>query len=292
MRVMSLSSVGGEVVADGRSGVRAKTRLRGTGLPPVATQWFEGAGDGAVYRTGRVLARTMDLDLKVYGKNREQVRAGLSLLGKIFAPGAGDVRLTVDLDGDPWFVDVRRTGGGDWSWDSDTDGSTFVKTIITVQAGDPYWTRVDEEQRSITPGGLDRGLLNNVSLSQLAVSTTTALGEVDIENTGDVEVFPRTTIWAPFTGFELVSPKGERVLWGSGGRGTLGEPKTSGFITVDHVLGTVEDETGQNLYRGLGNAPRFWALQPGTSRALITAFDGGAGTRIDMLWQPKRWVMF
>lgn len=292
MRVMSLSSLGGSIVADGRRGFEAKARLRGTGLPPVSTQWYEGAGDGASFRGGRTLARTLDLDLKVSGRDRAVMSERLSLLGRIFALRAGDVRLTVDLDGDEWFVDVRRTGGGDWAWDSDTDGDTFVKTVITVQAGDPYWTRLDEEARRIAPGGIGAGLLNDTSLSKLELSTTTALGEVEIVNSGDVEVFPLTTVWAPFTGFELRSAEGESLLWGTGGNGVEGAVKSTGFIQIDHDLGTVVDETGANRYGGLGDVPRFWALQPGTSTATITAFNAGAETRIDMLWRPKRWVMF
>jgi hypothetical protein len=291
-RVLALRSLGGELTLDGSNGVQAKSKARGFGLPDVATQWFEGAGDGASFRGGRVLPRVLELTIKVYGRTPAAVRDRLALVGRIFQLRSGPVRLSCSIDGEPWFVLVRRTGGGDWDWDSDTDGKTFVKTVLTVQAGDPYWTREDEETRSVTPGGLSSGLLFGGSLSALKLSTTTAQGQVQIENTGDVDAFPVTTVFAPFTGFELTSPAGERIIWGTAGNGVAGAAKASGFVVVNHDLGTVVDELGANRYGGLGDVPRFWAVEPGLSTATITTFGAGAGTHIDMIWQPRREVMF
>lgn len=292
-RVMSLSSLGGAIELGQTTGIKALAQLRGTGLPPVSTQWFEGAGDGATFRGGRNLARVLDIPLKVYGANREAVRARLSLLGRIFAlPNV--VRLTVSLDGDEWFVDVVRTGGGDWTWGSDTDGSTFVKTVITAQAGDPFWQRVDSEARNVVPGGGGRGLLRaGVSLTQLQLSSSSGFGAVDFENTGDVAAPGIWTINAPFTGFTLISPTGEAITWGTGGNGALGASKATGFIKVDTELGTVVDETGANKYTGLAAVPRFWSIPPGASKATIVAYDPNvAVTTINVVWNARRWVMF
>lgn len=292
-RVMSLSSGGGSVLLDGSAGVQAKLQLRGTGLPPVATQWFEGAGDGAIYRGGRDLARIIDLGVKVFSADgREAVRERLSLLGRIFSRRAGDVRLTVELDGDKWFVDVRRTGGGDFDWQRDTDSTSFVKTVLTFQAGDPYWTRQDQSSQLFVTDGIGRGLLKSAPLTNLELSTTTSLGAAIIENTGDVPVKAVWKIIAPFTGFALTSADGESIVWGTDGNGVTGTSKASGFILVDMSFGTAVDESGVNSYSGFGSVPRFWAIDEGVNLISVLVNDSSGDTQVLASWRPKRWVMF
>lgn len=292
-RTLDFASPGGSVVLDGSNGIQAKIRTRGTGLPPVAVQWFEGAGDGASFRGGRNLPRVMDLDLKVYGADRDAVRDRMSLLGRIFAL-PNQVRMTATLDGIAWYADIVRTGGGDWDWASDTDGRTFIKTIITVQAGSPYWTSKDGESRIIALGGLGVALFGTgVSLTTLSISESSASGEVQFTNSGDVPAFGVWTVRAPFSGFDLVSPSGDVLSWGTDGDGVRGATKASGFVMVDMAQGTAVDETGANVYGGFGPAPRFWAIPPGGSDASVIVEDAVAGsTRVEVSWNPMRWVMF
>jgi hypothetical protein len=282
-RVMSFSSPRETVELGALSGIAAKSRLRGTGLPPVSTEWFEGAGDGASFRGGRNLARIMDVDIRVEGINREQVRERLSLIGRIFAlPNV--VRLEVVLDGEAWFVDVVRTGGGDWDWSSDTDGKTFVKTVLTVQAGDPFWTKSDAEARRVNLAGLGRGLIKATSLSNLRLSASSAFGPVGFVNTGDVAALADWRVSAPFSGFSLISQSGETISWA----GT----KLTGWIDLSSRFGTVVDELGVNRYSGLAAVPRFWSIPPGESTASVVAVDATSATQIVAIWNAKRWVMF
>lgn len=293
-RVMSLSSLGGEVVLDGRTGIQAKAALRGTGLPPVSSEWFEGAGDGASFRGGRYLPRVMDVPIKVYGIDRAAVSDRLRLIGRIFDLASGPVRLAVELDGTPWYVDVRRTGGGDWNWDSDTDGRTFVKTILTVQAGDPFWIAADTEQRLLKPGGVGLGLLGpGVSLVSLTLSSSAGFGEVGFQNSGDVAAHAIWTIRAPFSAFTLISPTGDELVWGTAGDGVGGDVKDTGYVVVNTELGTATDETGDNVYSGFGPVPRFWPIPRGDSTATVTVDDAdGDTTQVEVVWNARRWVMF
>lgn len=285
MRVISFTSDGG-VIDSSSFGYRIGLGIRGTGLPEVSTQWFEGAGDGATFRGGRILPRVMDIPITVYGANREQVRERMSHVGKVLALSAGDIRIKADLDGDSWYTDVRRMGGGDWSWDQDTDGKTFVKTVITVQAGNPYWIHDDEDSRVITLSGFGRGLIKTPTprLNKLKVSTNAGLGQVTFQNTGDVPAYPRWVIGAPFNGFSLVSQSGETLNWTG--------VKSTGFIELNTELGTIVDELGVNQYGGLGAVPRFWALPAGDSIATVTAVNATSATRVTAYWRTKRWIMF
>jgi len=284
-RALSLASSGGSFAHGDVWGIRFGKKTRGFGLPPVSTQWFEGSGDGATYRGGRVLSRVLDLEVKFYGQGRQQVWDAMSLVARIFDPRATAARLTISLDGSRWFVDVRRTGGGEWEEGADTDGRTFLKTIITVQAGEPYWQRVDEESKPIVLGGLGRGLLKgDTSLSEMRVSTTAAFGTVTFSNSGDVDAFARWRVDAPFSGFELVSPLGESLAYEGA--------KATGFVLVDMQLGTIIDELGTNVYDGLAPTPRFWSIPPGESEAQVLVPDASSETKITVIWAPRKWLVF
>lgn len=282
MRALSVESGAGRLDLGGT--VKARLGVKGTGLPPVKPQWFEGAGNGARWRGSRVLRRPLEIPFKVTGPNRAAVWASYSALARILDPLAGLVRLRVNLDGEVWYSDLARVGGGDWDWAADTDGSSFILTTIAFEAGDPYWTREDETSREIRPGGLGRGLLKGGSLSELQLSTTTGFGTVNFDNPGDVAVAPVWTAYAPFTAILLESPSGEVLEW-------TGD-KPDGWLRIDAGAGTVVDEVGANRYAGLNSVPRFWAIPPGATQAQIVATDPDEDTRVVVAWRPKRWVLF
>lgn len=285
-RTLTLTSLGGSLVLDGSGAVRARAALRGTGLPPVALQWFEGAGDGAEYRSARVLPRTIDMPVKVTGVDRAAVWAAYSALARILDPANGPATLEMSLDGVGWFVEVYRSGGGDLDWDKDTDGRTIAMTVVTLVAGDPYWRRVSEESRIVTPGGLGQGLLSGPgALSGLEVSTTTGLGTVTLTNTGDVAAFPVWRVTAPFTDFTLTSPTGQVLAYTAA--------KASGWIEVNTRLATVVDEAGANQYANLDTAPEFWTIPPGSGDATVAITDPvGGSTEVSVYWRPRKWLVF
>ncbi len=283
-RQIKISSIRGTLTFGDESGIKALIAVRGTGLPPVDTQWFDGVADGSSYRAARVLPRVLDLPIKIVGENRERVLERYSLFSRIIAPEAGLVRLTISLAGIEYYLDVVRTGGGDFSFESDTDGSTFLKTVLTFQAGDPYWTSVDASTMSIGLSGLGRGLLKTTSLSKLRVSSSAALGTVTFENNGDAHAYPTWTAYAPFNGFTLTSPEGQVLDW----VGT----KTSGYIQVDTKAGTVVDETGANQYAGLSAAPRFWLIPSGSQIGSVELAGATADSQVDVVWHERKWVAF
>ena len=286
-RTVSISSSAGSLVCGPASGVRARANVRGTGLPPVNLQWFEGAGDGARPRGARVLTRVLDMPVKIVGETRDVVEQRIGLLAQIIAPTVGDVTLTFDVEGVEWYLLARRSGGGDFTWGEDTDGKTFVMTTITFEAGNPYWERVNQESKTIAPGGLGKGLLRGPgTFSGLELSTMTGLGSVEFVNTGNVAAYPTWRVSGPFTGFTLTSPDG-KVLQYTGS-------KTNGqMVIVDTQFGTVVDNTGANMYASLAAAPRFWTIPPGTSIATIAIASPVAGqSKIDVFWRPRKWVMF
>lgn len=296
-RSLAVASAGGTLLLDGSQGVRAKVGLRGTGMAPVSNQWFEGAGTGKTFRGGRTLARIVDVPVAVYAppndwENRELVRQRFAKLATILSLANAPARLTMDLNtdanaGDEWYLDVVRTGGGDWDWERDTDGKSFIKSVFTFEAGDPYWTSVDQESKVISPEGVGLGILGaGLSLVQLRVGSADGFGTTQINNTGEVEAYPMWTIEAPFASFTLTSQTGQVLKW------VGASTKSTGYIRVNTQDGTVVDETGANRYEELDVAPQFWSVPPGTTNASVVMTSAGAGTRATVVWNKRREVIF
>lgn len=270
-------------------------------MAPVQIQWFEGAGDGKSFRGGRTLGRTFTMPVKIYADefdNTAQVRQRAALLGQILALPNAPVRVTLDLAagtpaGDKWWADMVRVGGGDWDWATDTDGRSFLHQTYTLEAGDPYWTSLNQDSKVITPAGVGIGLLGpGVSLAQLRVASTSGLGEVDIYNSGEVQAYPIWTLEAPFEDFSLTSQYGEVLEWSALKAGLPGGVKDTGYIVVNTQDGTVKDEAGVNRYKGLEDAPQFWSVRPGTTSADLVLSAASGSTRITVVWNVRREILF
>jgi len=296
-RSFKVQSAGGTIALDGSQGVRARLAVRGTGMAPVKNQWFEGAGHGKTFRGGRVLARVMDLPVKVYAppndpNNRDLVRQRFANLARVLSLPNAPARLTFDLNdatpgGDRWWAMAVRSGGGDWEWDRDTDGKSFIHSVFTLDFGDPYWTAEDEESKVITPIGVGLGLLGSgISLAQLRVGSADGFGSTTIQNSGEVEAYPVWTIQAPFSGFALTSARGETLIWDNG------SVKSTGYIRVNTQDGTVVDETGANQYAKLDPSPQFWSLAPGANDVSVVMVAAGGATLATVTWAPRREVLF
>lgn len=291
-RLFKIESPGGSMSLDGSTGVSARLAVRGMGMPPVSLQWFDGAGDGSSFRGGRTLARTLDMPVKVQSKQgRAGVLDAFSRLARIVRLPHEPV-LTALFDGDRYSLRVVRTGGGDYDMSVDSDGSTVLMTTITLQAGQPFWESIDSEGREITPAGVGLGLLGvGQSLASLILGSVDGFGSVTFSNSGDVDTWPTWTIYPPFSGFALVRD-GLVLEWDAALAGVAGGVKSSGYIVVNALDGTVVDETGANMYTGLLPAPKFWSIPQGSSSASIVLSDAAAGSRATVSWKPRRAVMF
>ena len=262
-RTMTLSNGSLSVDLISATGVRAQKGLTGTGLPGVAVQWLEGAGDGARYRGTRVLPRELDIPVTIAAATEDALLAILEDLETILAPENAPARLTVTrtVPGDPdpvaeaWWVDVVRSEEMDWDWGR--YAAAKVRTRLLLTAGDPTWTRG-------TP---------------VAVDPVTP-GTVELVNPGKAPSWPTWTITGPATGFTLTSPSGEVLAW-AGSLADLAE------ITVDTRAGTVMEGT-TSRYAGLSAAPRFWQIPAGTTECTVAVTGTGTNTNVVVSWSPRR----
>ncbi|WP_326554678.1 phage tail family protein [Micromonospora sp. NBC_01813] len=270
-------------------GVEALSGVTGLGLPPVAVNYIEGAGDGAVYRGERIQPRDLDIPLYVRAPDREQLKVTTSRLTRILT---SEIRLWwVEDNGEEWGLVCRRLGGGGYIYGKDTVGYDEAQTVVTLRAGQPLWQARNPMSRVIVSANAGRGLLKgDTSLSMLRVSGSAANGVILFESPGDAKAVPVWTIRGPIQGdgehpaLEAISPTGERFAWD----GVLSADDT---LTIDTGRALVYDQAGVNRYDDLLPAPRLWRIPSGQSRATIMALGTGGTTRITATWYPRKWAV-
>lgn len=273
----------GALLAGSDAGLQVLAGVTGLGLPDVSVQWFEGAGDGATWQGSRVLPRDIDLPLLADGLTPEGVQALISALATVFDPRTGPARLWLVRGDERRFADVVRVSGGSWTSGTDSDGDSWVRTLITVRAGDPYWTREASSDFEVRISAEGRGLLPK--LAHLRLTSSQAMGSRTVENPGDSVAYPVWRVTGPGSNFTAISPTGQVLRW----EGVLTAGET---LTFDTRAGTVVDQTGANRYDRLAPAPRFWSVEPGESEVSVTLDGATTDSRITCSWQPRWWASF
>lgn len=261
-------------------GAQALAGMTGLGLPPVQVQWRDAAGDGATYRARRVLPRDIDIPIDLRTLDKGALVELTSRLARMFSEGCQLVY--TDDFGEAWYANVHRTGGGGYVKGRD-DRDTELQLVITVRAGDPFWTALEASTTSIggTPPS-STGFLS--ALAGLPVTSSQAIGSITIENTGDAEAFPVWTVTGPGNNLEIRLPNGTGFKW----LGTLSVGQT---LTIDVRSGTILDQSGANRYAQLDTAPRFFRLPPGVTVATASMLDTTTASSITCSWRPRRWMV-
>lgn len=267
----TLTGSNGDVITFDNSSYVLNPTLVGFGIPPTSVRIDESARYGGVYRYSRRGVRNVDMPVTVLGSSATDVEDKLRRLAKLTQDTAGPTTLTALRDDGNVFLELHYVGGAELEYGGDSGGYTWAKTLLSFQAPNPYWQSADTESFSVTTGNTGRGLLPQ--LTKLRVSSSQALGLINVNNTSDVPVYPRFEIVGPVNGLE-VSLNGQG--W------TFTEDVITGDIfTVDHEAATVTGIGEVNRYDILDTSPKFFAFPPGTSSVLVTGTSADANTRIE-----------
>ncbi|MFF4244301.1 phage tail family protein [Streptomyces sp. NPDC001822] len=263
------------IEADG-VGFQALAGVTGLGLPQLSVQWLEGAGDGAAYRGRRVLPRDIDIPLDIVGRDRTHLAELVTRLARVLAD---DCTLTyIDSDSVRWSTSAHWTGGGAIDPGS---GERDAQTVITLRAPSPYF--LSESAQTVTIGGVTAGAFLG-SMVAMPLSSSQAIGSIQLSNDGDVPAYPVWEVTGPGDTFKAISPTGETIQW----NGTLGVGEK---LIVDMGAGTVKDGAGANRYSSLSTAPRFWSVRPGASTVTASLLNTTAASRVTCAWRPRKWVV-
>lgn len=246
-------------------------------IPPAQVRIEESAGDGGVFRHSKRGIRTLDVPITVLGTDRADVQTKLRRLAKLtqntFGPLIIEARYT---DGERLRLSTYYTGGAEGQWGT-SGGMVWNRWTLSLQAPQPYWQSAIIQQFTITQGSTGRSLLPE--LSKLKISSSQALGQILINNSGDVPTYPSYRIIGPVTNFAVAN----------GGAGfSFIEPVLSGeTITVNTETGEVTDQTGANRYDILDVAPKLFRLPVGESSLDISGESVDENSRIDVYYSLR-----
>ncbi|MEU7643357.1 phage tail family protein [Streptomyces huasconensis] len=216
------------------------------------------------------------MPLDIVGRDRAHLRTLISRLARAVAQECSLV--LVDDEGMRWSTPVYRTGGGE----IELAGSTDVQTTLTFRAPDPYFTASTVSTQRV---GGDPGTQPFLSsLMSMPLAASQAIGEIQLDNVGDVPAYPVWEVYGPGRDLAVTSPSGETLRW-------TGSLSATEKLVVDTRTGTVKDGTGANRYALLDTAPRFWTVPPGVSTAAARLLDTTAASRIVCSWRPRRWMV-
>jgi len=270
----TLTGSNGDVITFDNSTYVLNPSLVGFGIPPTAVRIDESARFGGIHRYTRRGVRNVDMPVTVLGDTAVDVETNLRRLAKLTQDTAGPTRLTALRAAGNVFLDLHYVGGAELEYGGDTGGKTWAKLLLSFQAPNPYWQSADTESFSVTTGNTGRGLLPQ--LTKLRVSSSQALGLINVNNTSDVPVYPSFEIVGPVNGLE-VSLNGE-------GWSFTENVVTGDIFTVDHEAATVTGIGEVNRYDILATAPKFFAFPPGVSSVLVTGTNADANTRIECVY--------
>ena len=271
-----VGSNGDEIVFD-ESNYILNPEFAGFGIPPAQVRIQPSAGDGGVFRHSKKAIRNVDLVVTILGANRAEVQTKLRRLSRLVQDSKGPTRINANYsDGETLFLEGHYVGGAESVWGSEA-GTIWNRWVISFQCPQPYWERDDEVSFIIGEEPTGRGLLPE--LTKLKVSSGQTLGEVTINNVGDVPSYPKWIILGPITNLSV-----------SNGTQTFTIPseiEAGDSITVDAITAEVYNEAGDNLYSLLGPAPKLFQIPPGLSTITVTGDDVSASTRVGFYYKPR-----
>lgn len=252
----------------------------GWGLAPVAHQWFEGAGDGAVLRSQRRAQRAYTLPTVLFGGDRQQVEDRLRAWARVVRD---PFRIQVDYpDGRGYWISAAYDSGASGVY-SDSPERYADLSSVTFICGDPYWTSTQMQSFAVRQGTPSPGLLP--WLSMLMVSQSAAFGEVPVTNVGDVHSAPRWTVRGP--GHLTVSVDGRGF-------------STKVPLSVDDVLTirkerfgwTVKDQSGANRYGSITPGAIFPEFPPGESTVVVVMTGTTMASSVVASFAERREIVY
>lgn len=246
-------------------------------IPPSEVRIENSAGDGGVFRHAKRGVRNVDLPVTVIGSSRADVQTKLRRLAKLTQHTDGPLTIQARYtDGRRLTLEAYYVGGAEGQWGAEA-GQIWNRWVLQLRAPRPYWRSTTVQQFTVGQAVTGRGLLPE--LTKLKVSSSQALGTIQVNNQGDVPSFPSYRIIGPIENLSISN--------GVGGF-SFAEPILVGeTITVNAETAEVTDQTGANRYAMLAPAPKLFRIPVGSSSITIQGTGASEATRIDAFFAQQ-----
>lgn len=281
---ISISLIGSndDVITFDEANYILTTGLAGFGIPATSVRIDESAADGGIWRHTRRGIREIDMPIFVAGSSHADVEQKLRRLANLLHDHDGPTTIRATYaSGETWEISGHYVAGAETTFGEDA-GLTFCKWVITLQCPTPFWVRGQSESFSIGAGVTGRSLIPN--LAEMRVSSSQALGAIEVENPGDIQAYPTWTFKGPIDQVTVTNAAGvgftynAAILLGS-------------TVTVDAEKATVVDQTGANKYGNLSPSPKFFTIPAGSSVVTISATGATSATLLSMFYRPRKEVV-
>lgn len=286
---LAIIGTNGDVImlrVDGRD-FGALRGATGFGIPPKVLTIFEGAADGGTFRYVRTGPRDIDLPIGIFGRSRGEIAERQRRLAAALRvrPGLPPARLQFALETGEVYETAAYYVSGAETQITDSDGTAmFARWPITLRCPDPFWTSTVETAFQLGNRNAEvRSLI--AGLGRLQLTTSQVLGDVQLNNPGDVPADVVWTITGPGGPFTATSSTGESF--------TITDVLAAGeSITIDTKTGAVTDQTGANRYTSLGNAPKLFKLPDGQTIVRITLAGASPQSTVVGRFRARREVVY
>lgn len=257
--------------------------LSGMGIPSTTVRIDDSASDGGVWRFSKRGIREMDLPVVVFGTDRIAVESNLRRLSNLLHDKSGGTVLRATYStGEVWELTEGHYVAGAETTKGEDANVAWSRWVMTMQFANPFWIRQQAESFSVGVPGTGRSLVPN--LAELRVTGSQAIGEIDVENLGDVEAYPVWSFQGPADSVAVTSQSGLSFEYAAAI--ALGST-----ITVNTASGTVVDESGVNQYANLAVAPKLFTLPAGNTAVTVEAVGADSNTLISLYYQPRKEVV-
>lgn len=257
--------------------------LSGMGIPSTSVRIDESASDGGVWRFSKRGIREMDLPVVIFGIDRVAVESNLRRLSNLLHDKSGGTVLRATYStGEVWELTQGHYVAGAETVKGEDASVAWSRWVLTMQFANPFWIRQQAESFAVGVPGTGRSLIPD--LAELRVTGSQAIGEIDIENLGDVDAYPVWTFQGPADSVSVTSQDGLSFEYA----GTIA---TGSTIIVNTAAGTVVDEDGVNRYSNLSVSPKLFTLPAGNSAVTVEAVGADGDTLISLYYQPRKEVV-
>lgn len=246
--------------------------------------------DGGIFRDARAVAREVMIPVHLHGIDRQTIKRLKSRLASSLNPKKGFCVLKfVEGDGVPRYLRCYYKSGMEGGEGQDEAGFTWQKYGLQFTAYEPYFYSDDVQVASWEFGAVEAFLDTSKALFPLRLNAgRLADDQVEIENPGDAESWPRWELEGPIKAFEFVGPGGQSF--------GINAPVDSSDVialgrtlTVDTRPGfkTVRDDQGTNYWPLLKANPELWSIPDGTSQCTVSITPGAPSARVRLTFQPR-----
>jgi len=257
--------------------------LSGMGIPSTTVRIDDSAADGGVWRFSKRGIREMDLPVVIFGATRNEVETNLRRLSNLLRDRTGGSILRASYStGEVWELTQGHYVAGAETTKGDDANMAWTRWVLTMQFANPYWIRQQAESFAVGVPGTGRSLIPD--LAEMRLTGSQAIGEIDVENLGDVDAYPVWTFQGPADSVSVTSQDGLSFEYAA-------SIATGSTIIVNTAAGTVVDEDGVNQYSNLSVSPKLFTLPAGNTSVTVEAVGADADTLISLYYQPRKEVV-